>query len=83
MNKSDMNTSDMNKYELIVIAAREARRLNAVAKLSGRELKERAVFIAWRRLQGDEIKFTYEPESFESEEPLAAPPAPAPTPETP
>jgi DNA-directed RNA polymerase subunit K/omega len=78
-----MNKSDMNKYEMIVIAAREARRLNAVAKLSGRDLKERATSIAWRRLQGDEIKFTYEPESFEAEEPQAAAPAPAPAPETP
>lgn len=71
----------MNKYELIVIAAREARRLNAVAKLSGRDLKERATSIAWRRLKGDEIKFTYEPESFEAEEPQA--PASPPAPETP
>jgi len=77
MKKSDIKKSDMNKYELIVIAAREARRLNAVAKLSGRDLKERATVIAWRRLQGDEIQFTYEPESYEPEEPQAAPPAPA------
>ena len=60
----------MNKYEMVLIAAREARRLNELARLSGRELKIRPTFLAWDRLKEGKIKFTYEPEKFESEEPV-------------
>ena len=55
----------MNKYEMVLIAAREARRLNDVAKLSGRELRVRPTTVAWDRLGQGKIKHTYEPESGE------------------
>jgi len=60
----------MNKYEMILISAREARRLNAVAKLSGRDLKIRPTKIAWDRLREGKIQFTYEPEAPEPETPM-------------
>ena len=50
----------MNKYEMVLIAAREARRLNEMAKLSARELKVRPTTIAWDRLMTGRIKYTYE-----------------------
>ena len=55
----------MNKYEMVLIAAREARRLNDVAKLSGRELRVRPTTVAWDRLIQDKIKHTYDPEAGE------------------
>jgi DNA-directed RNA polymerase subunit K/omega len=50
----------VNKYEMVLIAAREARRLNDVAKLSARELKIRPTTLAWDRLVKGRIKYTYE-----------------------
>jgi DNA-directed RNA polymerase subunit K/omega len=50
----------VNKYEMVLISAREARRLNEIAKLSGRELKVRPTTIAWDRLSQGKIQFTYE-----------------------
>jgi DNA-directed RNA polymerase subunit K/omega len=55
----------MNKYEMVLIAAREARRLNEVAKLSGRELRVRPTTVAWDRLTQGKIQHTYEPEAAE------------------
>jgi DNA-directed RNA polymerase subunit K/omega len=63
----------MNKYEMVIIAAREARRLNDVARSYGRDLKRRPTILAWERLHQGKIKYTWE-------EP--APEAPA-TPELP
>ncbi|HYV51455.1 MAG TPA: DNA-directed RNA polymerase subunit omega [Dongiaceae bacterium] len=59
----------MNKYEQVLIAAREARRLNDVAKLSGRELRVRPTTVAWERLTQGKIKHTYEPEAGEPPRP--------------
>ncbi len=58
----------MNKYEMVLISAREARRLNEVAKLAGRELKIRPTELAWDRMQEGKVKFTYQDEAFETEE---------------
>ena len=52
----------INRYEEVLIAAREARRLNDLAKNNGRELKRRPTQLAWERLQDHRVKFTYEPE---------------------
>ncbi len=57
----------MNKYEMVMIAAREARRLNDVAKLSGRELKRRPTALAWELLNTGRIKYTYNAEAFDKE----------------
>ncbi len=50
----------MNKYEMVVIASREARRLNDVARSYGRELKRRPTLLAWERLHDGKIKYTWE-----------------------
>lgn len=52
----------VNKYEECLIAAREARRLNDLAKNNGRELKRRPTQLAWERLSERRVNFTYEPE---------------------
>ena len=58
----------MNKYEMVLISAREARRLNEGAKLAGRELKIRPTELAWDRMQDGKVKFTYEDLDAEVEE---------------
>lgn len=58
----------MNKYEMVLISAREARRLNEGAKLAGRELKIRPTELAWDRMQDGKVKFTYEDPNAEVEE---------------
>jgi DNA-directed RNA polymerase omega subunit len=63
----------MNKYEMIIAAAREARRLNDAAKMAGRELKIRPTVLAWERIQTGKVNFTYEAESFEEPAPAPAP----------
>ena len=64
-----MSKDYVNRYEKVVISAREARRLNEVARISGRELKIRPTALAWTRLVAGKIKFSYEdPEPFEQEE---------------
>lgn len=57
----------MNKYEMVLISAREARRLNELARLSSRELKLRPTLLAWQRLEQGKIKYTYEVEKIEAE----------------
>ena len=57
----------MNKYELVLIAAREARRMNELAKLMGSEIKVRTTELAWDRLQEGKIQFTYDIERYEAE----------------
>jgi len=53
----------INKYEEVLVAAREARRLNDLARNNGRELKRRPTQLAWERLNSTMIRFTYEPEA--------------------
>jgi hypothetical protein len=60
----------MNKYEQIMIAAREARRLNGLARQTGRELKRRPTALAWDRLSAGKIQHTYEPEPPSNETPI-------------
>jgi DNA-directed RNA polymerase subunit K/omega len=67
----------MNKYEMIIAAAREARRLNDVAKMAGRELKIRPTVLAWERMQTGKVNVTYEAERFEDAVPAPAEEAPA------
>lgn len=60
----------MNKYEMVMIAAREARRLNDIARLSGRELKVRPTSLAWKLLHEGKIKYTFSSEPFDPEAPI-------------
>ena len=49
-----------NKYELIIIAGKEARRLNDIARQQGREVKGRVTLLALRRFNNGTIKFKYD-----------------------
>ena len=62
----------MNKYELVMIAAREARRINDIARLAGRELKRRPTELAWDLLNTGRIKYTYNADVFDAEVTAAA-----------
>ena len=65
----------MNKYEMIMIAAREARRLNGLARMTGRELKRRPTVLSWERLSSGKIKYTYEPEPPSNDAPIIVEPS--------
>lgn len=49
-----------NKYELIIIAGKEARRLNDIARSQGREVKGRVTLLALRRFMSGTIRFKYD-----------------------
>ena len=52
--------SRLNKYEMVIVAGKEARRLNELARTQGRELKRRVTHLAMDRFVRGEIKFKYE-----------------------
>lgn len=60
-----------NKYELIIIAGKEARRLNEMARQQGREVKGRITLLALKRFLNGDIKYRYE----EPAQPVVAPTA--------
>jgi DNA-directed RNA polymerase subunit K/omega len=72
-NTGDLDLDVHSKYELVMIAAREARRLNERARASGKELKRRVTEVAWERLEHGDIHFTYGELPYE-DEPLPPPP---------
>jgi len=49
-----------NKYELVLVAAREARRINSILHYSGEQLKEKVTLRALRKALNSEVKFYYE-----------------------
>lgn len=49
-----------NKYELIIIAGKEARRLNEMARQQGREIKGRITLLALKRFINGDLKYGYE-----------------------
>ena len=49
-----------NKYELAIIAAREARRVNSILRFSGEELSEKVTIRALKKALNSEVKFFYE-----------------------
>jgi DNA-directed RNA polymerase subunit K/omega len=51
---------NLNKYEMVVVAAKEARRLNEMAHQQGRELKGRVTDLAMKRFLKGDVKFRYE-----------------------
>ena len=72
-NTADLDLELHSKYELVMIAAREARRLNERARASGKELKRRVTEVAWERLVQGDIHYTYGELPYE-DEPLPPPP---------
>jgi len=61
---------NLSKYELVMIASREARRLNDRARASGKELRRRVTDVAWERVQTGKVKYTYGELPYEEEPPL-------------
>jgi DNA-directed RNA polymerase subunit K/omega len=49
-----------NKYELAIIAAREARHLNELSRLTGEPLAGKVTAVALERVLREEVPFTYE-----------------------
>ena len=49
----------MNKYELVIIAAREARRINEMARLTGEPLTGKVTALALDNVIRDEVPYTY------------------------
>ena len=49
-----------NKYELVIIAAREARRLNEMARLTGEPLVGKVTAVALDRVVQGDVPYVYE-----------------------
>jgi DNA-directed RNA polymerase subunit K/omega len=56
----DSVSSFANKYELAIIAAKEARRINDVLRRAGQELEDRVTLHALDKVQKGKIRYTYE-----------------------
>ena len=52
--------SEINKYEMVVVTAREARRINDIARMQGRDLKARVSIVARKRFLTGLVKYRYE-----------------------
>jgi DNA-directed RNA polymerase subunit K/omega len=63
----DSVSSFANKYELAIIAAKEARRINEVLRRSGEEPKERITLYALDRVQKGKVRYRYEAQEGKSE----------------
>jgi|GEM_PF-1070417 len=67
----DKSTLDQHsEYELVMIASREARRLNEVARANGKEIKRRVTEVAWERLLEGKIHYVYGEPPVDAEETL-------------
>jgi DNA-directed RNA polymerase subunit K/omega len=71
MNDSPASKSG-NSYEKVMVAAREARRLNDRVLLTRIEPKEKVTTLAIRRAQRDEVAFTYDEQRPEASDRAAA-----------
>jgi DNA-directed RNA polymerase omega subunit len=49
-----------NKYELVIVAAREARRMNEMARLTGEPLAGKVTALSLERVLDGEVPFAYE-----------------------
>lgn len=56
-----------NKYEAVLVAAREARRLNELARFNDRELRRRPAALAWERMSEARVAYTYEPDTSDDD----------------
>ncbi len=50
----------LNKYEMVIVAAKEARRINELANQQQREIKGRITHVAMKRFLDGKVKFKYE-----------------------
>ena len=57
-----------NKYEMVIIAAREARRVNDLARGSGQKVERKVTLSAVEKAIRGELRFLYEDEIQEREE---------------
>ena len=74
--RSLMPRAEQNKYELVIVAAREARHLNELSRITGEPLPGKVTTIAITRVLDEEVTYSYEePEPEPESEPL--PPAEA------
>ena len=55
-----MPRAGQNKYELAIVAARQARHLNELSRITGEPLPGKVTAIALTRVLSDEVPFTYE-----------------------
>jgi DNA-directed RNA polymerase subunit K/omega len=64
MEDSDRSSASSfpNKYEIAIIAAKEARRINDVLRHSGEDMKEKVTLVAIERVAKGKVKFVYEEE---------------------
>lgn len=67
--RSLMPRAAQNKYELVIVAAREARHLNELSRITGEPLPGKVTTIAISRVLDDEATYVY------YEEPAPPPPA--------
>ena len=49
-----------NRYEAIRVIAKEARRINALIRLSGEEIEEKPTTIAIKRMIEGKVKYNYD-----------------------
>ncbi|MBN1504739.1 MAG: DNA-directed RNA polymerase subunit omega [Candidatus Eisenbacteria bacterium] len=56
----DSVSSFANRYELAVIAAKEARRINDILRRAGQELDDRVTLHALDKVQKGKVRYTYE-----------------------
>ncbi len=54
-----------NRYEAVRVMAKEARRVNTIIRLSGKEIEDKPTSIAMRRLAEGKVKFKYEKQEEE------------------
>ena len=57
-----------NRYEAIRVIAREARRINALIRLSGEEIEEKPTTIAVKRMIEGKVKYKYEQQEEQEEQ---------------
>ncbi len=50
---------DVSIYELTIATAREAKKINTLATITGEELKEKPLVISLKKLQTEGIKYYY------------------------
>ncbi|MCD6379805.1 DNA-directed RNA polymerase subunit omega [bacterium] len=50
---------EQNRYELIRVASKEAKRISALLRLSGEEVHEKVTTIALRRVVEGKVKYQY------------------------
>jgi len=63
----DSVSSFANKYELAIIAAKEARRINDVLRRAGQELEDRVTLHALDKVQKGKVRYTYEKHEGDAE----------------